>query len=167
MYSEVRNDYIHGPAVEGCSVDPDEDGMLAAISIDAWKTANDNEPGETVASVILSRHGDIIVDWHNNSARMLRSVRTAIKEARQQLIELWNELSQTTPSQKLYYLKDDQGDLDLIRVNNWDDNFDQHMSDAFDQYQASQEELHESFYGRLQAFGYDIEVLDCDVVNLA
>lgn len=32
--------------------------LLAAVSIDAWKSADDNEEGEVLANVLLTAHGD-------------------------------------------------------------------------------------------------------------
>lgn len=39
FWSEVRNDYFDK------TIAPNEGDMLAAISIDAWKTEDDNEEG--------------------------------------------------------------------------------------------------------------------------
>ena len=62
-FSEIRHDYIWGPAVEnGANGDHD---LLAAVSIDAWKSADDNEEGEVLANVLLTAHGDMIVDFHD------------------------------------------------------------------------------------------------------
>lgn len=45
-FSEIRHDYIWGPAVEnGANGGHD---LLAAVSIDAWKSADDNEEGEVL-----------------------------------------------------------------------------------------------------------------------
>ena len=185
MFSEIRNDYIYGPAVES-GTSPNDDDMLATVAIDGWKTDDDNSPGETIASVILTKHGDIVVDWHDNGARMVRSVLEAIQEAKKTLQDIWSEkaaitdsdlsalskelqtiFNQTDKTAKLYYLKDDQGDLGLIRVNNWNDNFDQTMQNAFDKWQSSQNEFHEEFYGYLQTCGYDVDILDCDTIRLS
>jgi len=66
-FSEIRHDYIWGPAVEnGANGDHD---LLAAVSIDAWKSADDNEEGEVLANVFLTAHGDMIVDFHDNGRR--------------------------------------------------------------------------------------------------
>lgn len=55
-FSEIRHDYIWGPAVEnGANGGHD---LLAAVSIDAWKSADDNEEGEVLANVLLTAHGD-------------------------------------------------------------------------------------------------------------
>ena len=63
-FSEIRHDYIWGPAVEnGANGGHD---LLAAVSIDAWKSADDNEEGEVLANVLLTAHGDMIVDFHDN-----------------------------------------------------------------------------------------------------
>ena len=65
-FSEIRHDYIWGPAVEnGANGGHD---LLAAVSIDAWKSADDNEEGEVLANVLLTAHGDMIVDFHDNAS---------------------------------------------------------------------------------------------------
>lgn len=89
MYQEIRCDYIWGPAVENRRPYSEEDGILAAVSIDGWKTARDNEQGEVIANVILTLHGDIVVDFHNNAARMNKSVLSAIQAAREKLRCIW------------------------------------------------------------------------------
>ncbi len=78
LYAEVRNNYTFSPQDES-------DGLLAGITIDGWKTADDSEEGVVIAAVLLSRHGDIIVDWHDNSARQQKNVLDAIKEAKARL----------------------------------------------------------------------------------
>lgn len=79
MFAEVRNDYL-------CeSISKDEGDTLAYITIDCWKTDNDNEEGEVVATVILTKHHDICVVWHNNGARGDEVVLENIEDAKARL----------------------------------------------------------------------------------
>lgn len=91
IYQEIRYDYVWGPAVESRRPYSEEDGILAAVSIDGWKTARDDEQGEVIANVILTLHGDVVVDFHNNGARMNESVLSAIQAAREKLRCIWQD----------------------------------------------------------------------------
>lgn len=89
-YAEIRHDYISGPAVEGYRRAEDQ-GLFAEITIDAWESDEDNKPGEVLAVVIMSAHGDIIVDFHDNGCRMNKQVLEHIEEATKELKKLWQE----------------------------------------------------------------------------
>lgn len=91
MYAEIRNNYIWGPAVESSIAYPESGDMLATVTIDGWQTAQDDEDGSVIANVILTKHGDIAVDFHDNGTRMDAQVLTYISEAKAQLKELWHE----------------------------------------------------------------------------
>lgn len=91
MYTEIRSDYIWGPAAEGGGRDRENSGLLAGISIDGWKTADDNEPGQVVVHVLLSWQGDILVDFHDNGARLDLTVNEHIEKAKTLLREIWQE----------------------------------------------------------------------------
>jgi len=91
MYYELRNDYFWGPAIENVIVCPENGDILAAVTIDGWKTAQDDEIGTVVANVILTIKGDIVVDFHDNSARMDAEVCTCINEAKASLKEVWRK----------------------------------------------------------------------------
>lgn len=91
QYSEIRHDFIWGPLVEPGHAEAYEDSILAGISIDAWKTANDDEAGSVVANVILTRHGDIVVDFHDNGVRANEQVLSHILAAKESLRKLWGE----------------------------------------------------------------------------
>lgn len=84
-WSEVRNDYFED------SIDPLEGDVLARISIDAWKTEDDNEEGRVIACVMLSKHGDILVNYIDNVARVDEIAQDAINDAKQQLREYFME----------------------------------------------------------------------------
>lgn len=89
QFAEIRNDYVWGPAVEGGRSYPSNKALLAAVSIDGWETGNDDEQGAVLANVILTIHGDIIVDFHDNGVRMNKQVLEAIEEAKKKLQEIW------------------------------------------------------------------------------
>lgn len=92
MYSDIRNDYMFGPAVGDkecgwCS----GDGLYAGISIDAWESMDADEMGKTVATALVTAHGDTVTVWHDADARGDKEVLTAAEEAAKKLKELWNE----------------------------------------------------------------------------
>lgn len=78
MFAEVRNDYLFEEL---------KNGIKAGITIDVWKTDDENEEGEVTATVILSEHNDIIVVWHLNYARRNQECLLAIEEAKKILKE--------------------------------------------------------------------------------
>ena len=79
MFAEVRNDYM-------CESISEFDGdMLAYITIDCWKTDNDDEEGEVAAVVILTKHHDICVVWYDNGARADDVVLENIEDAKSRL----------------------------------------------------------------------------------
>lgn len=81
-WAEIRNNYFES----GSDVDRNLEGdVLATISIDAWKTMDDNEEGRVIARVLLSNHGDILVDYHDNVARVDTAAQAAIAEAKKEL----------------------------------------------------------------------------------
>ena len=91
FWAEVRNHYFED------SIDPLEGDVLARISIDGWKSQDENESGEVIACVMLSKHGDILVDYRDGVARRDEMAQEAIQEAKSQLKEYYLELH---PSQK-------------------------------------------------------------------
>ena len=91
QFAEIRHDYIWGEAVENGLNHRAGDPLLAAVSIDAWETGDDDEEGRVVANVLLSRHGDIIVDFHDNGVRMDQQVLEHIAEAKTDLRQIWEE----------------------------------------------------------------------------
>lgn len=161
MFAEIRNNHMFGPAVEPGVTSPDEAGLFAGICIDGWKTGNDDETGEVIAQVLMSKSGDIITAWHNNGARLNKPVLNAIEEAKQALKSLWDE--QTT-GKKYLYLKDSQGDLDLILVHNYDATFKTTLNQVYADWLETQSDNHDEIYAGLRAAGYELDVIPCDVV---
>lgn len=84
-WSEVRNDYFED------GIDALEGDVLARISIDAWKTQDDNEEGCVIACVMLSKHGDVLVDYRDPVARVDEVAQEAINEAKEQLRQYFME----------------------------------------------------------------------------
>lgn len=78
MFAEIRNDY---------EFEEIENGIKRGITIDAWKTDDDNESGQIVATVILTKHDDIVVVWNDNSARMDEAVKEYIENAKFRLLK--------------------------------------------------------------------------------
>lgn len=83
MFSEVRTDYRTGTLF---GIETRDEGYLGRISIDAWRTESDSEQGEVIAAVLMSPHGDILVEWHDNSARYAVEISDAIAEAKADLL---------------------------------------------------------------------------------
>lgn len=90
MYAEIRSNYTWGPAVEPGHIFPECGDLLAAVTIDGWRTACDTEQGVVIAIVILTKHGDIVTDFHDNGARTDTQVLSAIKGAKQTLKGIWD-----------------------------------------------------------------------------
>ena len=95
-YCEIRNNYIFGPAVEA-NVNYDDD-LFAGITIDGWQTDDDDEQGCVIATVLMSKHRDLLVTWHDNSVRMDKTVNDVIQDAKRKLINLWDEHDSKTHS---------------------------------------------------------------------
>lgn len=83
MFAKIRNNYETGPLFDGSSIDAE--GYLGYISIDGWRTEDENEEGQVIAAVMVTPHGDIVVDWHDNGARLNENALTAITEAKVRL----------------------------------------------------------------------------------
>lgn len=93
-WSEIRNDYLE------TSTSPKDGDALASISIDAWVSEKDNESGTVVARVLLSQHGDVLVDYHDALARTDQMAQEAISEAMEQLRKYYQEYSQSHMADK-------------------------------------------------------------------
>lgn len=115
MYAEIRNNYTWGPAVEPGHTLPECGDLLAAVTIDGWRTGCDAEQGTVIAVVILTKHGDIATDFHDNGARMDTEVLSAIKGAKETLKGIWtnekkhrrrlpNESGNSVTYQKVLYV---------------------------------------------------------------
>lgn len=77
IYSEVRSNYHRSDFT------PEEGDIRYAIYIDAWEDDSDECEGEVAAVVMLTTHGDIVVDFHNNAARANEEVLDHIQSAKE------------------------------------------------------------------------------------
>lgn len=88
-FGEIRHNYISGPAVEGTS-SIDDEGVLARITIDGWKSDDDMEPGIVLAIITLTQHGDILTDYTEERYRYDEQVQEHIQDAKAELSEIWS-----------------------------------------------------------------------------
>lgn len=86
-WKEIRNTHF----VTDADVLPADGNIKMCICIDAWKTDHDWEEGEVIAHVILSKHGDILVSYHDNLARVDEAAQAAIEEAKEMLRKHWHQ----------------------------------------------------------------------------
>lgn len=93
-WSEIRNDYFEA------LTSPKDGEALASISIDAWASENDNESGDVIARVLLSQHGDVLVDYHDSIARTDQMAQEAIGEAMAHLREYFQEYTRSNAPDK-------------------------------------------------------------------
>ena len=136
---------------------------MAGVTIDAWKTCRDDEEGSVIAQVILTKHGDIVTVWQDNGARLDKGILSAIEESKAELKDVWAEYTAKNQT-KYVYLKDDQGDMDLLAVHNWDDKFKAVLNSAYTAWRDTQSENHNEIYDVLRDAGYVFDVTPCDVI---
>lgn len=86
-WKEIRNTHF----VTEADITPNEGDIFASICIDAWETDHDWEEGQVIAEVILSKHGDLLVSYRNNLARVDDAAQAAIEDAKEQLRKYWEE----------------------------------------------------------------------------
>ena len=86
-WKEIRNTHF----VTDADITANEGDIFASICIDAWETYHDWEEGQVIAEVILSKHGDILVSYRNNLARVDDAAQASIEDAKKQLREYWEE----------------------------------------------------------------------------
>ena len=61
-WTEIRHDFREDSPV-GCG------DVVAAVSVDAWRTSDDDAEGEVIARVFLTKKGDVVIDYINAIAR--------------------------------------------------------------------------------------------------
>lgn len=78
--------YFENQYWEDYTVEPNKDSedALASIFIDGFPE-DENESGEVVATVWITKHKDIVVDWHNNMYRMNDTVLELIESSKRLL----------------------------------------------------------------------------------
>lgn len=62
----------------------DSEDVLMSISIDGFPE-DDSKSGEVIAKVWLTKHRDIVVDWHNNMYRMNDTVLKLVEDSKKVL----------------------------------------------------------------------------------
>jgi len=81
-WKEIRN-----TNVETTLDEKTEGAIKKLITIDAWRTDDDNEGGEVIAFVVLTLRGDVCVIYVNNVARTDFYAQGVIQEARKEILE--------------------------------------------------------------------------------
>ena len=78
-WTEIRHDFREDSPV-GCG------DVVASVSVDAWRTSDDNAEGEVIARVFLTKKGDVVIDYINAIARTdvlaQESINETVKELR-------------------------------------------------------------------------------------
>lgn len=115
-WSEIKNDFTE------TNLSPKDGDVLAVNYIDAWREGEDQ--GTTIAKVLLSKHGDILVDYLDTIARWDDLVQEVIADSKAKIAEEFkarqNQHEQATDAcaslGKSIYVKWDRLDF---AVNNW------------------------------------------------
>ena len=68
--------------------------VLAKAFVDAWEAAGDENTKNTIACVILSQHGDMLVEFYDNDARDNVSVERALDIAMDRLFDYYMDQQQ-------------------------------------------------------------------------
>lgn len=79
-WTEIRHDF-HEESPIGYG------DVITAVSIDGWRTPDDNAEGEVIARVFLTKNGDVVIDYINAIARTDVLAQEAISETVQELRE--------------------------------------------------------------------------------
>lgn len=79
-WAEIINDYKEEDNFSGL-----EEGIKAIISIDAWETDKDEEEGNVIAKVVVTKHNEIFVIYIDNGARLDEYAQEKIKESMENL----------------------------------------------------------------------------------
>lgn len=115
-WSEIKNDFTE------TNLSPKDGDVLAVNYIDAWREGEDQ--GTTIAKVLLSKHGDILVDYLDTIARWDDLAQEVIADSKAKIAEEFkarqNQHEQATDAcaslGKSFYVKWDRLDF---AVNNW------------------------------------------------
>lgn len=79
-WTEIRHDF-HEDSSAGYG------DVITAVSVDGWRTPDDNAEGEVIARVFLTKNGDVVIDYINAIARTDVLAQEAISETVQELRE--------------------------------------------------------------------------------
>jgi hypothetical protein len=74
FWKEIRNDYV-------CEDFYEEENCKMSISIDGYKTIDNDENGQVIARVLLTTSGDIVVVYFDYVAKNDEYAQEKIKEA--------------------------------------------------------------------------------------
>lgn len=82
-WTEIRHDFHEdSPAGYG--------DVITAVSVDGWRTPDDNAEGEVIARVFLTKNGDVVIDYINAIARTdvlaQEAIDETVKELREQFV---------------------------------------------------------------------------------
>lgn len=82
-WTEIRHDFHEdSPAGYG--------DVITAVSIDGWRTPEDDAEGEVIARVFLTKKGDVVIDYINAIARIdvlaQEAIDETVKELREQFV---------------------------------------------------------------------------------
>lgn len=114
-FAEIRHTYVWGPAVEKGAIYNEQGDLLAAVSIDTWKTDRNDEDGAVAANVILTRHGDIVVDFHDNGLRGHKQVLEHVNAAKEELKQIWaSHAAELRKANR--YMSSITGDIEIFRA---------------------------------------------------
>lgn len=82
-WTEIRHDF-HEESPIGCG------DVITAVSIDGWRTPDDDAEGEVIARVFLTKKGDMVIDYINAIARIdvlaQEAIDETVKELREQFV---------------------------------------------------------------------------------
>lgn len=115
-WSEIKNDFTE------TNPSPKDGDVLAVNYIDAWREGEDQ--GTTIAKVLLSKHGDILVDYLDTIARWDDLAQEVIADSKTKIVEVFkarqNQREQSPDTcaslGKSIYVKWDNLDA---AINNW------------------------------------------------
>lgn len=70
----------------------DNPDAIACITIDGYASKDDDDDeGEVIAEIYLTKHGDIITAWRDNAYRSIDAVKEIITESKEMLKKVANE----------------------------------------------------------------------------
>ena len=82
-WTEIRHDFREDSPVGYGDV-------ITAVSIDGWRTPEDDAEGEVIARVFLTKKGDVVIDYINAIARIdvlaQEAIDETVKELREQFV---------------------------------------------------------------------------------
>lgn len=68
-----------------------EDDALLKVNIDGYP-ADETKEGTVIAKVILTKHKDVVVDWHRNDYRLNDQVKALVEESKIMVLQQYDEI---------------------------------------------------------------------------